>query len=215
MKQYLLFTLCMVSMLQMTNAYYGVDISSLGSEGVFSCLKDNGYTFAVVRCWESVGQPDSNCPHSLDNAWAAGLSHVDAYIFPCYSCGNPAGQVESMVKYIQSNGAKFGMIWFDIEGPGVYWSGNQADNRNFFSGMVEGAKAAGVNVGVYTSASQWEPIMGNWNGGASFPLWYAHYDGNPSFSDFSAFGGWSKPAIKQYNGDVQVCNLDVDQDYYP
>jgi len=28
-------------------------------------------------------------------------------------------------------------------------------------------------------------------------LWYAHYDNNPSFSDFSPFGGWSKPAIKQ------------------
>lgn len=24
-----------------------------------------------------------------------------------------------------------------------------------------------------------------------------HYDGNPSFSDFSPFGGWSTPAIKQ------------------
>ncbi len=74
---------------------------------------------------------------------------------------------------------------------------------------------AGAVVGVYTSASQWysylhhtsptitlcnyytrEPIMGKYTGGSEFPLWYAHYDGNPSFSDFSPFNGWSKPSIK-------------------
>ena len=31
---------------------------------------------------------------------------------------------------------------------------------------------------------------------------YAHYDASPSFSDFVSFGGWTKPAIKQYAGDV-------------
>ena len=29
------------------------------------------------------------------------------------------------------------------------------------------------------------------------PLWYAHYDNNPSFSDFSPFGGWKEPYAKQ------------------
>ena len=48
------------------------------------------------------------------------------------------------------------------------------------------------------SASQWQPIMGSsWTGGSSYPLWYAHYDNNPSFSDFTAFNGWSSPAMKQ------------------
>ena len=34
---------------------------------------------------------------------------------------------------------------------------------------------------------------------------YAHYDGNPSFSDFSSFGGWTSPHAKQYQGDVTAC----------
>jgi hypothetical protein len=34
---------------------------------------------------------------------------------------------------------------------------------------------------------------------------YAHYDNNPSFSDFSSFGGWSSPHAKQYAGDVTAC----------
>ena len=43
---------------------------------------------------------------------------------------------------------------------------------------------------------------------------YAHYDGEPSFSDFHPFGGWSKPAIKQYAGDKYTCEVGVDLDYY-
>lgn len=36
---------------------------------------------------------------------------------------------------------------------------------------------------------------------------YAHYDNNPTFSDFVPFGGWSKPAIKQYVGDATLCGM--------
>lgn len=46
------------------------------------------------------------------------------------------------------------------------------------------------------------------------PLWYAHYDKSQSFSDFTSFGGWSKPTIKQFEQferDVTVCGADVDK----
>ena len=43
----------------------------------------------------------------------------------------------------------------------------------------------------------------------------AHYDGNPSYSDFEAFGGWSKPSIKQYLGDKTSCGAGIDYNYYP
>lgn len=45
------------------------------------------------------------------------------------------------------------------------------------------------------------------------PLWYAHYDKSPSFSDFTSFGGWSKPTIKQFEGDITVCGADLDKNY--
>ena len=57
--------------------------------------------------------------------------------------------------------------------------------------------------------------MGDWHGGADLPLWYAHYDNNPSSSDFRAFAGWSKPAIKQYGGTGSLCGAGVDLDWYP
>lgn len=49
----------------------------------------------------------------------------------------------------------------------------------------------------------------------SFPLADAHYDGRSSFGDFAAFGGWSKPAIKQYRGTSTLCGAGVDYDWYP
>ena len=35
-----------------------------------------------------------------------------------------------------------------------------------------------------------------------------------SFGDFRSFGGWNKPAIKQYVGDRTECGVGVDFNYY-
>jgi len=36
------------------------------------------------------------------------------------------------------------------------------------------------------------------------------YDGSASFGDYSPFGGWSRPAMKQFAGDATVCGFGVD-----
>ncbi len=41
---------------------------------------------------------------------------------------------------------------------------------------------------------------------------YAHYDNNPTFSDFSPFGGWATPYAKQYAGTSTFCSFSVDFD---
>lgn len=72
----------------------GVDLSQATSLSSLQCVKNYGYDFAIARVYKSTGSPDSNGPSNINNAWAAGMSHVDGYIFPCYSCGNPAKQVQ-------------------------------------------------------------------------------------------------------------------------
>ena len=49
----------------------------------FKCLKSNGYEFAIIRAFESVGRPDSNAPHTIYNAWDGGA------LFDCHA---PQGQ---------------------------------------------------------------------------------------------------------------------------
>jgi len=195
----------------------GVDCSQGGcDESCFSCIVNppNPRTFAIVRGGCSDGTVDPNAVASIQAAWAGGMSHVDSYIFPCPTCGDPAGQVAQFVNNLRQNGANFGMVWFDIEGP-AYWM-DQGSNQAFFNAMVSQAQSMGVNLGIYTSESQWSPIMGDgFTAGSAFPIWYAHYDGDQSFDDWSPFAGWSSPAIKQYEGSGTSCGFGVDYNWYP
>lgn len=93
------------------------------------------------------------------------------------------------------------------------------DNCAFLDQLVREFKNRGKLVGIYSSLYMWESIFGNRNNCPYFtnlPLWYAHYDYDPSFSDYSIyqFGGWTKPAIKQYVGDTTACGAGVDLNFY-
>lgn len=69
-------------------------------------------------------------------------------------------------------------------------------------------------VGIYSSAYGWSVAMGSHTGYSNFPIWYAHYDGSASFSDFRSFAGWTSPAMKQYSGTATLCGMGVDLNYY-
>ncbi|KAL5477262.1 hypothetical protein EMCRGX_G024031 [Ephydatia muelleri] len=192
---------------------YGVDVSTLVSESDFTCLKANGFEFAIVRGFQSNGVPDSNAPTTIANARAAGIPYVDAYLFPCPRCSSSAAtQVASMVDKL--SGSNYGMIWLDIEGS-QYWLGSYSENQKFFEELLSAA-ASHKSTGVYASESQWVEIMGSssYTGGAAHPLWYPHYDDNPSFSDFAPFGGWKTPNIKQYSDTATVCGVGIDRNWY-
>ena len=70
-------------------AVIGVDISQYTSTSDFACLRRNGFDFAIVRGYQSVNRVDPNVAASVANAWAAGMAHVDVYMFPCPTCGKP------------------------------------------------------------------------------------------------------------------------------
>jgi hypothetical protein len=200
-------------------------------------MVSSGESFAIVRVYQSSGHPDSNGPASINDAWAGGMSYVDGYIFPCYSCGNPAQQMDDTIASLNAGGVRLlgqegvpsekelrlhhngtlgstvGMLWIDVEGT-QYWSSNPQSNVNFIQEMVDEGLKQGVTLGIYTSSSQWNPICGGSTQFKNYPLWYPHYDNSASFTDFVPFGGWNSPAIKQYVGDTTLCSAGVDLNYY-
>jgi len=117
----------------------------------------------------------------------------------------------------------YGMVWLDIEtnpSTGCSWTGySGSDNCNYIQSLVNAVKSKGGSPGIYSSQYMWGTIVGSTYGCtsvSSVPVWYAHYDGVASFSDWSSvsFGGWSKPAMKQYEGDAYLCSTSVDENYY-
>uniref|UniRef100_A0A6B2LI18 lysozyme n=1 Tax=Arcella intermedia TaxID=1963864 RepID=A0A6B2LI18_9EUKA len=198
-------------LLASSSATTGVDVSQLVSTSAWSCLASSGYSFAIVRGYRSGGSVDPNVATNIQNARSAGFSYVDVYLFPCVPCGNAAGQMSDLVNAI--SGQNYGMIWIDVE---VLNWGSQSSNQNFITEMIDQGRSLGVSMGIYTNKNNWSQIVGvNWNGASTLPLWYAHYDNSPSFGDFSSFGGWSTPSIKQYAGDKSACGVGVDLNWYP
>eukprot|EP00698_Gefionella_okellyi_P006284 TRINITY_DN15669_c0_g1_i1.p1 TRINITY_DN15669_c0_g1~~TRINITY_DN15669_c0_g1_i1.p1 ORF type:complete len:222 (-),score=28.71 TRINITY_DN15669_c0_g1_i1:58-693(-) len=193
-------------------ATWGLDVSSLVSRSDFECLKRNGFDFAVMRGWEELGRVDPNAASTVANAWAAGFAHVDLYFFPCWTCGNAAGQVRDAVQGWHSRGIKYGMMWFDIETPcNLGCSGNAA----FLRAAVAEARSLGVNFGIYSSEYMWSKCMCESKEFSAHPLWYAQWDNEASFNDFGHWGGWARPAVKQTSGGVNVCGANLDHDWYP
>ena len=47
-----------------------------------------------------------------------------------------------------------------------------------------------------------------------YKLWYAYYNKDESFDDFLQFGGWKKPQMKQFEGNVELCGTLIDKDYW-
>ena len=141
-------------------------------------------------------------------------------MFPCPTCSaSAASQLSSMISNLKTNCSSSWstMIWLDIEGS-QYWTGSTTSNRAWYQKLVDACNStAGVRCGVYSSASQWSAIFGStsYAYGSTLQLWYAHYDNSASFSDFSSFGGWTKPWAKQYIGNASVCGMGIDVNYIP
>jgi GH25 family lysozyme M1 (1,4-beta-N-acetylmuramidase) len=216
MKMFLLFVMAMV--VSIVLAVTGVDVSQPLSAATFHCIMNTHVSFAIIRGYCSYGGLDSHAVASLTAAKSVGLI-TDIYMFPCRSKSATA-QVNEMMAGIPNN--LFGMVWLDIEtnpSTGCSWAGHDAaSNCAFTQELISAIKAKGKNPGLYSSLYMWETIFGSRSACpsvASQQLWYAHYDGSPSFDDFSSFGGWTKPNIKQYKGDTTLCGAGVDLNFYP
>jgi len=203
---------------------FGVDLSVLASVSQLKCMRtaSPAVSHVVVRAFRSTGSVDPNAIQTLKNAQAAGFdpANVGVYIFPRpLSVGGKmqdgGAQVKATMDYLLNNGAGglFQTLWLDFEGASLYWSKITSNNAKFVDQMLTAARTyvSKYKVGIYTSKSQWAPIVGStYTGGKDFPLWYANYNNRKDFSDFSPFAGWTTAALHQYAGDTKVCNVGVD-----
>jgi hypothetical protein len=101
-----------------------------------------------------------------------------------------------------------GRLWLDAEAPVAgQWPSQIIDK------LEEAVAACGsMECGIYTAGWWWVPATADSDALAHLPLWYAHYDDNPSLDTWSwqSFGGWQEPTAKQFQ-ERYVCGLNVDE----
>ena len=195
------------------SSMYGVDISTLHEVYHFQCLINNGFTFVIPRCYCSVGCMDDNCHQNMINAKNAGMSRIDTYFFPCFTCGNVAGQVASYYKELITYSVQPERTWFDVEGE---WSSSTTTNQVFLMEMINKARSIGFVHGIYTNYYQYIYFFGEsyiFKYASETQLWYPIYDFEPSLDGLTMFGGWTRPNIKQYAGNQNFCDAWVDFNY--
>lgn len=220
----------------------GVDLSVATSLSDWQCLREKySVDYAIIRLYRNIGLIDTNGAASLTNAAKAGINDLGAYMFPCLSespyskshnvsCESVQAQADATIKNLISNNiavadtilspkdpvATVNRIWIDIEDevPAKYFSADVTINQKFIGDLVEALEARGVMVGIYSTKTYWQNIMGNILGYSKYPLWYPRYDGVNSLDFFSPFCGWESVMIKQTAGDAYLCSISqVDTDY--
>ena len=212
--------LVIFTLVALTLASNGVDLSTLATKENFQCLVDtHQVTFAVLRGYRSYGAIDPNIKANLQNAQDAGIYFTDVYLFPCRG-KSPVDQANELIDYLE--GSDYGYIWVDVEtnsSPGCSWAASTPeDNCNFLEQMVNQINKRSKSPGIYASSYMWNQIMGATNACQKFktlPIWYPHYDKTQTFDDFTPFGSWTKPNYKQYQGTTTLCGVGVDLNWYP
>jgi GH25 family lysozyme M1 (1,4-beta-N-acetylmuramidase) len=204
------------------SAIRGIDLSTAEcsdtNQDTWNCLKKDGNDFAIVqiiRGGYGIGPDTARC---VAQARAAGIQFVDVYIFMCPHCSGQSSAsevIQSAVDYLHSNSVNFGMIWLDVEQCSGCWNAASA-NAQYVKEAITKLNSLGIHFGLYSSLYEWKETVGDSVIDPSVPLWYAHYDNSPAFSDpdYWKFGGWSKPAIKQYKGTTAMCGVGVDLNFY-
>lgn len=158
---------------------------------------------------------DSNAPGSLRAAAEAGyaVSNLGVYVFPCRG-KSAADQITGTIDGLK--GVGFSTLWLDIEtnpSSGCGWGSDLASNCAYLGQLIDAGSRAGVSVGVYASKTMWDGIMGSaCTTGGNLPLWYPEYpkDGTHTCDRFTPFGGWTRPAIHQYDDSGPSCGPGAD-----
>ncbi len=158
-----------------------------------------GYTHLIVGC-----QNSTTAQQQLTTAVAGGMT-VDIYKY-LYFTSNMTTQVQAALAI--AAGHPIGRIWLDVEDDPASLSVAQIVAK-----VQEAIDACGSTpYGIYTGAWWWNAHLPGCAAFSDAPLWYSWYDGIASLDTWQtqAFGGWSAPTGKQYQGNVAVSGINTD-----
>lgn len=183
-----------------------VDVSSYQDRDL-TFLLDNlapRPTHVIVRLYQDFCEGPSSA-HSIAQIESALENHcsVAGYVW-IYRDIDGGQSVNAALDVAQSIGVDIPILWLDCE----TYEGTVPTISNLHAAVGAG-QARGMQMGIYTSRSQWTEWFGNSPDFAHLPLWDANYPGyKPDNLDITPYGGWTSPAAaRQWTSDPCDRNL--------
>jgi hypothetical protein len=137
------------------------------------------------------------------------------YFFPSTGCVlDQQGQIDAALDHLAENNAIFNRFWIDVEA-WQWWAECDA-NIAWLTPLLKHAHARlGVaRVGFYAGHNFFTTYFCNTTmySDMGVHLWYARWDFNASFYNFTSYGGWTDPFMKQYTS-IGQCDVHTDSDF--
>ena len=171
------------------------------TEQQMACLRERGVRRVIAGT-----QRRAIARQQLEAAVAAGLE-VEAYVY-LYLRANVARRVQAALETVE--GLPVRRLWLDAEDTTSGLTPEQMVER-----LRQARAACGeFPAGIYTGGWWWRPYTADSRAFADLPLWHARYDDRPTLDGFRPFGGWERPAMKQYAHNVDRCGVTVDLNWY-
>jgi len=154
-------------------------------------------------------QVPSICYQQLDAALSEGLA-IDAYVqFAAEEAIEPQFDGQTGARWAVG-ALPIKTLWITVEEQDFI-----IDYRAKLAEAIKVAKANGFrDLGIYTNQNNWLSQMGDTLDYRSYKLWWASY-GLPDTLRAPAwrsggFGGWWKPALRQYSQNMLLAGMNVD-----
>ncbi|KAK6030039.1 hypothetical protein OSTOST_03833, partial [Ostertagia ostertagi] len=156
---------------------------------------------------------------SADSFHSAGLG-IEAYMVP-EPKSNKTGTVQfnEMYDHLKNSFIYLNSVWIQVSAPST-WLPAPSDNIAFLNDILLRASMDGLKVGIYTNNDDWSRITGGARINNAM-LWYWSVKGvgasnmtPANFNDFSAFGGWTAPSVKQFVQADTLCGVTLNRNVY-
>jgi len=193
----------------------GVDIdinAGLVNVSTWECIAEGGVEFASIQAWDC-NDFNENLIANVKNALAGGITVVDIYLFISSQCNYDSASIIAQVQQAFPGQQPKRTFWFDIEQCTGCWT-DISDNMAYMTTATQEATSLGIEWGIFSSSTEWSQVMGNQDWKTGGYLWYTDLDGQENYNDGGySFGGFTSASRKQYAGNVNLCNINVNLDW--
>lgn len=194
----------------------GIDVSKYQGAIDFEKVKNDGYSFVILRVGTSQGGKDVNFETNYKNAEKAGMDIGCYYYTYGYKASDLKREAKEVISYIKGKTFNY-PVFLDFEFEELLKYSRADENTKMINTFCKYIKRAGYYPGVYTSNSIYKNYIDNRTLGNKLDFWVASYIDNTykSTAYSKSFSMWQYSSNGIVNGIEARVDLDVAYVDYP